>query len=233
MEPEQSVKHPGRVLLEDVMEPLGVSRAQLARDIDVSTTRINALLAGKRSMTPDLALRLAAHFGTSAELWLKLQADYDLMVLRAGPWRAIEPRIRAFAGKLPGARSTVSEPESAVEPAPALPADPAPYEPESAALSTFTQDLGPDAAPLSESPITADAPVADEIDPDSVTALRPSEVEGDEPLELTELVDADELAVLELTECVPASESPAAEHKNNDLDIPDADTQGPRLRVVS
>ena len=76
-------KHPGKILFDQVMTPLGVSRNKLARDIDVPVGRISDIVAGKRGVTPDTALRFAKYFGTSAELWLRLQADFDSGVREA------------------------------------------------------------------------------------------------------------------------------------------------------
>lgn len=70
--------HPGEVLLEEVLEPLGVSRAALARAAEMPPRRINEIVLGKRSVTADTAVRLAAALGTGERFWLGLQADYDL-----------------------------------------------------------------------------------------------------------------------------------------------------------
>lgn len=72
--------HPGEVLLEEFMRPMGISQNQLGRDIGVSPRRINEIVHGKRAITAATALRLARYFGTSARFWLGLQADYDLDV---------------------------------------------------------------------------------------------------------------------------------------------------------
>jgi addiction module HigA family antidote len=70
--------HPGGFLLEDFLEPLGLSQNQVALAIGVSPRRINEICLGKRRITGETALRLSAYFGVSAELWLGLQMDYDL-----------------------------------------------------------------------------------------------------------------------------------------------------------
>jgi addiction module HigA family antidote len=70
--------HPGEVLLEEFLEPLGISQNRLAREIGVPPRRINEIVLGKRSVTPDTALRLSRYFGTSSRFWLGLQMDYDL-----------------------------------------------------------------------------------------------------------------------------------------------------------
>jgi addiction module HigA family antidote len=72
--------HPGEVLLEDFMKPLGLSQYRLAQDIGVAPIRISQIVNGKRSITVDTALRLARYFGTSAAVWLRLQVRYDLEV---------------------------------------------------------------------------------------------------------------------------------------------------------
>ena len=72
--------HPGEVLLEEFLEPLGISQYRLAKDISVPPRRINEIVHGKRSVTADTALRLARYFGTTPQFWLGLQADYDLDV---------------------------------------------------------------------------------------------------------------------------------------------------------
>jgi addiction module HigA family antidote len=69
---------PGEILLEEFLRPLGISQNKLGRDIAVPITRINEVVNGKRAITPDTALRLARYFGTSAEVWLNLQQQFDL-----------------------------------------------------------------------------------------------------------------------------------------------------------
>ena len=70
--------HPGEILLEEFLEPLGISQNALARATSVSPRRINEIVLGKRGVTADTAVRLAAALGTSERFWLGLQADYDL-----------------------------------------------------------------------------------------------------------------------------------------------------------
>jgi addiction module HigA family antidote len=70
--------HPGEVLLEEFLKPMGLSQNRLALDIGVPPRRINEVVLGKRAVTADTALRLARYFGTSAQFWLGLQMDYDL-----------------------------------------------------------------------------------------------------------------------------------------------------------
>jgi addiction module HigA family antidote len=85
---------PGEILLEEFMKPLGISQNQLARDLDIPPARINEIVKGRRSITADSALRLARYFGTSPELWMNLQSDYDLRKARRESWPAIEARVR-------------------------------------------------------------------------------------------------------------------------------------------
>jgi len=80
MEKRLPAIHPGEVLLEDFMKPLGLTGYRLAKDIGVASLRINQITRGKRSITADTALRLARYFGTSAGVWLRLQARYDLEI---------------------------------------------------------------------------------------------------------------------------------------------------------
>lgn len=70
--------HPGEILLEDFMKPLELSQYRVAKDIGVPTLRINQIVNGKRAITADTAMRLARYFGTSPDVWLRLQARFDL-----------------------------------------------------------------------------------------------------------------------------------------------------------
>ena len=72
--------HPGEVLLEDFMKPLGLTQYRLAHDIGVTPIRISQIVNGHRAITVDTAMRLARYFGTSAAVWLRLQVRYDLEV---------------------------------------------------------------------------------------------------------------------------------------------------------
>jgi len=74
--------HPGEVLLEEFLEPLGLSQYRLAKDISVPPRRINEIVHGTRAVTADTALRLSRYFGTSDRFWLNLQTAYDLDVER-------------------------------------------------------------------------------------------------------------------------------------------------------
>lgn len=70
--------HPGEVLLEDFMKPLRLSQYRVAKDIGVSPIRISQIIHGQRAISVDTAMRLGRYLGTSAEVWLRLQAQYDL-----------------------------------------------------------------------------------------------------------------------------------------------------------
>jgi len=72
--------HPGEILLEEFLVPLGISQYRLAKDISVSARRINEIVHGQRSITADTALRLARYFGTSERFWMNLQVRFDLEV---------------------------------------------------------------------------------------------------------------------------------------------------------
>ena len=70
--------HPGEVLLEEFIKPMGLSQNKVGRDLGVSPRRVNEIVLGKRSVTADTALRLSRYFGNSPEFWMGLQMDYDL-----------------------------------------------------------------------------------------------------------------------------------------------------------
>ena len=72
--------HPGEILLEDFLEPMGISQYKLSKDISVPPRRINEIVQGKRSISADTALRLSRYFGLSERFWLNLQSRYDLEV---------------------------------------------------------------------------------------------------------------------------------------------------------
>ena len=72
--------HPGEILMEEFLEPLGISQYRLAKDISVPPRRINEIVHGKRSITANTTLRLARYFGTTERFWLNLQVRYDLEV---------------------------------------------------------------------------------------------------------------------------------------------------------
>lgn len=73
-----SLVHPGEILLEEYLKPLGISQNKLGRDLNVPAQRINEIVRGQRAITVDTALRLGRYFQTSPQFWLNLQARYDL-----------------------------------------------------------------------------------------------------------------------------------------------------------
>ncbi len=89
--------HPGEVLLEDFLKPMGISQNHLAMRLGVPARRINEIVLGKRRITADTALRLARYFGTSAKFWLGLQTDYDLDVAADELGTRLEREVLTFA----------------------------------------------------------------------------------------------------------------------------------------
>lgn len=85
---------PGEILLEEFLKPMGLSQSKLARDIDVPQSRIAHIVKGNRAITADTALRLSRYFGTTAELWMNLQAEYDLRRARREKWSDIKANVR-------------------------------------------------------------------------------------------------------------------------------------------
>lgn len=88
--------HPGEILLEDFMQPMGISARQLAADIDVSPSRISELVNGQRPIAADTALRLGIFFGMEPRFWLNLQSEYDMRVADRDLRAKIAPRIRVL-----------------------------------------------------------------------------------------------------------------------------------------
>ena len=88
--------HPGEILLEDFMKPMGISARQLAADIDVSPSRISELVHGTRPVTADTALRLGLFFEMEPRFWLNLQTEYDMRIAARTLQEKITPRIRVF-----------------------------------------------------------------------------------------------------------------------------------------
>jgi addiction module HigA family antidote len=89
--------HPGEILEEEFLKPLGISQNRLATDIRVPAPRINAIVRGRRSITADTALRLGAYFGMEAQFWLNLQTNYDLGVASSGIWDKVKKLIPPFS----------------------------------------------------------------------------------------------------------------------------------------
>ena len=82
--------HPGRILADEFMQPLGLSANRLAKALRVPPNRISTILAGRRAITPETALRLGRFFDTSAEFWVNLQSNHDLAVARMSSGVTVE-----------------------------------------------------------------------------------------------------------------------------------------------
>ena len=90
--------HPGEILLEEFMKPMGITTNRLARELGVPPGRISAITNGKRSISADTALRLGRYFGVSAETWTGLQADFELRLARRSTGAEIEERVHQHIG---------------------------------------------------------------------------------------------------------------------------------------
>lgn len=89
--------HPGEVLLEEFLKPMGLSQNRLALDIGVPPRRINEIVLEKRRITADTALRLARYFGTSPQFWLGLQTDYDLDMANESLGNRLEREVKKYS----------------------------------------------------------------------------------------------------------------------------------------
>jgi addiction module HigA family antidote len=89
--------HPGEVMLEEFLKPMGLSQNRLALDIGVSPRRINEIVLEKRRVSADTALRLARYFGTSAQFWMGLQAQYDLDVAEDHLGDRLNREVRSYS----------------------------------------------------------------------------------------------------------------------------------------
>lgn len=92
--------HPGEILLEEFLNPMGISQNKLAISIGVPARRINEIVHGKRRITADTALRLAKYFRMSPQFWLGLQMDYDIDVAEDNLSERIEMEVRGYAPKV-------------------------------------------------------------------------------------------------------------------------------------
>jgi addiction module HigA family antidote len=86
--------HPGEMLREEFMKPLGISINGLALELHVPATRISEIVKERRGITADTAFRLARHFGTSPDFWMNLQKDYELILTRQKSLKTIEKQVR-------------------------------------------------------------------------------------------------------------------------------------------
>lgn len=89
--------HPGEILLEEFLKPMGISQYRLSKDISVDPRRINEIVHGQRSISADTALRLGRYFGNSARLWINLQSHYDLEVQEAKMGDRLDTEVKAYA----------------------------------------------------------------------------------------------------------------------------------------
>jgi antitoxin HigA-1 len=88
---------PGEILLEEFLKPMGISINLVAREIGVPPTRISEIVNGRRAITADTALRLGKYFGMSPEIWMGLQSDYDLRMIRRDEGAHIEGRVHPLS----------------------------------------------------------------------------------------------------------------------------------------
>lgn len=89
--------HPGEILLEEFLTPLGISQYRLAKDTSVPARRINEIVRGQRAISADTALRLARYFGTSERFWVNLQSHYDLELEKERLGRRLEQEVQVLA----------------------------------------------------------------------------------------------------------------------------------------
>ena len=96
VEPKLPPIHPGEILLEEFLKPMGLSQYRLAKDISVPTRRINEIVLGKRAISPDTALRLARYFVMSERFWLNLQTRYDLEIEKDRLAETLETEVGVY-----------------------------------------------------------------------------------------------------------------------------------------
>jgi addiction module HigA family antidote len=89
--------HPGEILLEEFLKPMGITQYRISKDINVDPRRINEIVLGKRSISADTALRLSRYFGTSERFWLNLQSRYDLELQKAELGNRLEDEVKVLA----------------------------------------------------------------------------------------------------------------------------------------
>lgn len=89
--------HPGEILQTEFLAPMGVTQYRLAVDLKIPHSRVTAIVRGRRSITPDTALRLSRYFGTTAEFWIGLQQEFDLRKARAELGKDIESQVSPLA----------------------------------------------------------------------------------------------------------------------------------------
>ena len=88
--------HPGEILMEEFLKPMGISQYRLAKDVHVPPRRVNEIVQGKRAISPDTALRLSRYFGLSERFWINLQSRYDLEVEKDRLAGRLEREVRIY-----------------------------------------------------------------------------------------------------------------------------------------
>ena len=88
--------HPGEILLEEFLKPMGISQYRLAKDIGVPAMRINKIVRGERAITADTALRLARYFGMSVEFWTGIQTHYEIEMAKMNLGDALEEEVKVL-----------------------------------------------------------------------------------------------------------------------------------------
>jgi len=97
MKREMPTVHPGEILLEDFLKPMGITQYRLAKSLGVSQRRIGEIITGKRAITADTALRLARFFCTDAQSWMNLQTHYELEKTRDATGKIIIRKVQPYA----------------------------------------------------------------------------------------------------------------------------------------
>ena len=92
--------HPGEVLVEEFLVPMGLSQSQLAKEIHVPARRVNEIARGRRGITADTALRFSRFFGTTPELWQNLQSQYEMDIAKSSVWEKIKSTIKPALGRV-------------------------------------------------------------------------------------------------------------------------------------
>ena len=92
--------HPGEILVEEFLVPMGISQYRLAKEIHVPLRRVNEIALGRRGISADTALRFARFFGTSPEVWQKLQSQYEMDIARNSIWEDIKATIKPAPGRV-------------------------------------------------------------------------------------------------------------------------------------
>jgi addiction module HigA family antidote len=92
------ITHPGKILLEEFLLPMNITQYRLAKDIHVPARRINEIVHGERSITPDTALRLSRFFGMSERFWINLQTNYDMEVEKERLQDRLEKEVKVYSG---------------------------------------------------------------------------------------------------------------------------------------